>query len=179
MTLGTLPFLRSTLRKKQDVLSGLMRRVAITDLVVISWAVVGAQLIRFGSGTSDANSAAVEQTLPDLRYTTLTVALIVAWMLMLRLNSAFDRRLLGHGPEEYRAVAVASIQLFSVVAIASYVFRLELARGYVAIALPAGTLGLLVTRRLWRKWLTLHRAEGKLSGSVLVAGGHDHPCFVG
>ena len=175
MTLGTLPFLlRSTLRKKQDVLSGLMRRVAISDLVVITWAVVGAQLIRFGSGTSDANSAAVEQTLPDLRYTTLTVALIVAWMLMLRLNSAYDRRLLGHGPEEYRAVAVASIQLFSVVAIASYVFRLELARGYVAIALPAGTIGLIVTRRLWRKWLTLHRAQGQMSGSVLVAGGHDH-----
>jgi exopolysaccharide biosynthesis polyprenyl glycosylphosphotransferase len=175
VTLGTLPsFRRSTSLKKQDILSGFMRRVAITDFLVISWAVVGAQLIRFGSDIPAAKSTAVVATFSNWKYTALTVGLIVAWMLMLRLHSAYDQRLLGHGPEEYRAVAVASFQLFSVVAIASYVFHLELARGYVAIALPAGMIGLLLSRWLWRKWLTMHRAQGQMSGSVLVAGAHDH-----
>ena len=174
MTLGTLPSLIRSTRRKHDALSGFMRRVTISDFLVIIWAVVGAQLIRFGSNTPVAKSRAFAGTFSDLRYTGLSVVLIIAWMLMLRLHSAYDRRLLGHGPEEYRAVAVASFQLFAVIAIASYVLRLELARGYVAIALPAGTIGLIASRRLWRKWLTLHRAQGQLSGSVLVAGAHDH-----
>src|SRR5665811_1505150 len=141
MTLGTLLRLDRPIRRKQDVLSGFMRRVAISDLLVVSWAIVGAQLIRFGRDGSGAKLPVGAKTLPDLKYTAFSAALIVAWMLMLRLQGAYDRRLLGHGPEEYRAVAVASFRLFSIVAVASYVFRLELARGYVAIALPAGTIG--------------------------------------
>ena len=42
-------------------------------------------------------------------------------------------------------MAVSSMQLFTVVATASYVMRLEVARGYVAIALPAGMIGLLLS----------------------------------
>ena len=151
-----------------------MRRVGITDLLVVIWAVCGAQLIRFGAGVPDPKLPAGAATLLDVKYAALTVVLIVAWLLMLRLQGAYNRRLLGHGPEEYKAVAVASFRLFSVVAVASYVFRLELARGYVAIALPAGMIGLLLSRWLWRKWLTMHRAEGRMSGSVLVVGGYEH-----
>jgi exopolysaccharide biosynthesis polyprenyl glycosylphosphotransferase len=150
-----------------------MSRVAISDFLVIIWAVVSAQLIRFGRDGA-AKLPVAAKTLPDLKYTAFSAALIVAWMLMLRLQRAYDRRLLGHGPEEYRAVVVASFRLFSIVAVASYVLRLELARGYVAIALPAGTVGLMVSRWLWRKWLTMHRAQGQMSGSVLVVGGYEH-----
>jgi exopolysaccharide biosynthesis polyprenyl glycosylphosphotransferase len=174
VTLGTLLAPVRFTRRKQDVLSGFMRRVGFTDLLVIIWAVLGAQLIRFGTYGADATLTSHKNALPELTYTAFSAALIVAWMLMLRLNSAYDRRLLGHGPEEYKAVAVSSLQLFTVVATASYVLRLEVARGYVAIALPAGMIGLLLSRRLWRTWLTLHRAQGQMSGSVLVAGGHDH-----
>jgi exopolysaccharide biosynthesis polyprenyl glycosylphosphotransferase len=93
---------------------------------------------------------------------------------MLRLHGAYDRRLLGHGPEEYKVVATASFRLFALVAIASYVLRLDVARGYVAMAMPAGMIGLLVARWLWRKWLTMHRAQGLLSDSVLVVGDREH-----
>ena len=175
MTLGTPPSLIRSTRRKRDVLSGFMRRVGITDFLVIIWAVVGAQLIRFGTSGSEATSpTGGRTTLPDLKYTTFSVGLIIAWLLMLRLQRAYDRRLVGHGPEEYRAVAAASFQLFAVIAITSYVLRLELARGYVAIALPAGMLGLLLSRWIWRKWLTMHRAHGQMSDAVLVVGGHAH-----
>jgi len=107
-------------------------------------------------------------------YSAFSVVLIVAWVLMLRLHGAYDQRLLGHGPEEYRAVATASFRLFGVVALISYVLRLDLARGYVAVAMPAGMIGLLLGRWLWRQWLTLHRAKGLMSASVLVVGDHGH-----
>lgn len=45
---------------------------------------------------------------------------------------------------------------------------------YVPIALPAGMIGLFLSRRAWRKWLTLHRTQGRMSGSVLVVGDREH-----
>jgi exopolysaccharide biosynthesis polyprenyl glycosylphosphotransferase len=156
-----------------------MRRIAITDLLVIIWAVLGAQLIRFGTDPvgailSDTRTPADTTTFPDLKYTAFTLLLIGTWVLMLRLHGAYDRRLLGHGPEEYKVVATASFRLFALVAIASYVLRLDVARGYVAMAMPAGMIGLLVARWLWRKWLTMHRAQGLMSGAVLVVGDREH-----
>jgi len=156
-----------------------MRRIAVTDLLVIIWAVLGAQLIRFGADPvgailSDTRAPADTTTFPDLKYTAFTLLLIGTWVLMLRLHGAYDRRLLGHGPEEYKVVATASFRLFALVAIASYVLRLDLARGYVAMAMPAGMIGLLVARWLWRKWLAMHREQGLLSDSVLVVGDREH-----
>jgi exopolysaccharide biosynthesis polyprenyl glycosylphosphotransferase len=164
---------RSTQRKK-DVLSGFLRRVRVTDLLVIIWAVLGAQLIRFGPGPVKTMLPGAAATSVNLKYTAFSAVLIVAWLLMLHMHGAYDRRLLGHGPEEYKAVATASLRLFAVLAVVSYVLRLDVARGYVAMALPAGMIGLLVARWLWRKWLTLHRAQGLMSGSVLVVGDREH-----
>jgi exopolysaccharide biosynthesis polyprenyl glycosylphosphotransferase len=151
-----------------------MRRIGITDFLVIIWAVLGAQLIRFGSDPVKAMLSNGATTSINLKYTAFSAVLVVAWVLMLRVHGAYDRRLLGHGPEEYKVVASASSQLFAVLAVVSYVLHLDVARGYVAVAMPAGMIGLLVTRWLWRKWLTLYRAQGLMSGSVLVVGDHEH-----
>jgi len=160
-------------RSKQKALSGFLRRIAITDFLVVTWAVLGAEVIRFGSDPVEAALPGAEHS-PDTWYTAFSAGLIVAWVLMLRLHGAYDQRLLGHGPEEYKAVSTASFQLFGVVAVISYVLRLDLARGYVAIAMPAGMIGLLLGRWLWRRWLTLHRAKGLMSASVLVVGDRGH-----
>ncbi len=164
---------RST-EPKKDVLGGFIRRVAITDFLVIIWAVVGAQLLRFGTGAEDTTLAAGAFHFLDVPYTEFTVLLIAAWLVMLRLHGTYDRRLLGHGPEEYKAVFLGSIQLFTLLATISYLLHLSVARGYVAIAFPAGMIGLLVSRRAWRQWLAMHRARGEMSGSVLVVGDQEH-----
>ena len=174
MTLGARADTSCPTLPKHDALAGFMHRVVITDLLVIIWAVWGAELIRFGPEGQVATVSAGSTYFLDVRYDALTVLLIGAWLLMLRLHGAYDRRLLGHGPEEYKSVAAGSIRLFTVVAIVSYLLRLEVARGYVAIALPAGMIGLFVSRWLWRKWLTLHRTAGQMSGSVLVVGDREH-----
>jgi len=36
-------------QNKHRTLSGFMRRIAITDILVVTWAVLGAEVIRFGS----------------------------------------------------------------------------------------------------------------------------------
>ena len=174
MTLGALADTDSPTLPKLDPLAGFMHRVVITDLLVIIWAVWGAELIRFGPDGQVATASAGSTQFLDVGYDALTVLLILAWLLMLRFHGAYDHRLLGHGPEEYKAVAAGSFRLFTVVAIVSYLLRLEVARGYVAIALPAGMIGLFVSRWLWRKWLTLHRTAGRMSGSVLVVGDREH-----
>ena len=151
-----------------------MRRVAITDLLAIILAVWGAQLIRFGATGAEASLPTGGSNFLDMQYTAFSVLMIGTWLVMLRLHGAYDCRLLGHGVEEYKAVANASFRLFAMVAIISYVLHLNVARGYVAIAMPAGMIGLLLSRWLWRKWLTLHRAQGQMSRSVLVVGGREH-----
>jgi exopolysaccharide biosynthesis polyprenyl glycosylphosphotransferase len=148
--------------------------MGITDLLVIIWAVLGAQLIRFGPDAARATLPAVQHISLASTYTFFSTVLVGAWLLILRIHGAYDQRLLGHGPEEYKAVATASFWLFGVLAFVSYVLRLDVARGYVAMALPAGMIGLLVSRWLWRRWLTLHRVQGLMSASVLVVGDHDH-----
>jgi len=156
--------------KDRPNLSGFLVRIHVTDLLVIIWAVLGAKAIRFGP------VAVISNNEPGIAWgdITFTVLLIAAWALMLRIHRAYDRRFLGHGPEEYKVVATASFQLFAVLAIVSYLFRLEVARGFVAIAMPSGVIGLLVSRWLWRRWLTMHRRQGLLSTPVLVVGDRQH-----
>ena len=134
-------------QNKQTALSGFMHRIAITDILVVTWAVLGAEMIRFEADPVEATLSSGEHS-PDMWYTAFSVVLIVVWALMLRLHGAYDHHLLGHGPEEYKAIATASFRLFGVVAVISYVLRLDLARGYVALAMPAGMIGLLIGR--WR-----------------------------
>jgi exopolysaccharide biosynthesis polyprenyl glycosylphosphotransferase len=45
-----------------------------------------------------------------------------------------------------------------------------LARGYLAIALPVGTLGLLTSRHLWRTHISRKRAQGHCQTKVLAIG---------
>jgi exopolysaccharide biosynthesis polyprenyl glycosylphosphotransferase len=159
---------------RQRALAGLIQRIGLTDLLVIIWAVMGAQLIRFGASATQATLSAEQGASFELGYTLFSVVLIGVWVLLLNVHGSHDHRVLGHGSEEYKAVATASFQLFGVLAVVSYVLRLDVARGYVAMALPAGMIGLLVSRWLWRKWLTLHRVRGLLSASVLVVGDQEH-----
>lgn len=80
-------------------------------------------------------------------------------------------RILGAGPDEYKRVAAASLWLFGLVAIVSYVFRVDTARGYVGVALPVGLLGLLLGRWLIRQHLSIDRQQGQSMSRLLLLGG--------
>jgi exopolysaccharide biosynthesis polyprenyl glycosylphosphotransferase len=141
------------------------RQLRIVDAFVIIWAVVGAFLIRFGLDP-EFNSAR-----QDVSYLWFSVVLAAAWWLMLGAWNSRQSRILGSGPDEYKRVAAASLWLFGIVAIVSYVFRIDTARGYVGLALPVGLLGLLLARWLIRQHLSIKRGQGQSMSRLLLVGG--------
>ncbi|WP_432558149.1 sugar transferase [Granulicoccus sp. GXG6511] len=144
------------------------RRLALTDLGIIVGVVLLAEFARFGDyNLSLAGDGA------SVGHVARLVALACGWVFALRLFDSYDARMLGHGPEEYRSVIKATFFIFGSIAIGSYVLKLEVARGYVVVALPVGLCALLVGRWLWRKWLVRHRIAGRHSSRTIVTGTRD------
>jgi exopolysaccharide biosynthesis polyprenyl glycosylphosphotransferase len=145
------------------------RRLAVTDAIAIIWVVFAIQLLRFGL---DSESAVVTQDLSsiDLSYSFISLAIVGAWILILGVYKTRDYRVVGSGPLEYKLIADASIRLFGLVAITAFLFKVDLARGYVLLAFPAGIAVLLFTRWLWRQWLSAQRAQGRFASRLILVG---------
>lgn len=145
------------------------RRILIVDLLCTSWATIGAQLARFGTEGENLDIG------NHLRapYWLVTAVTIVLWWIILDASGSRDDRLLGSGPEEYKRIISATLWLFGVIAIFSYVFQVETARGYVAIALPLGLFSILVGRWTLRAALVARRRHGYGLQTVLLIGGPD------
>lgn len=141
------------------------RTLRFVDAFVIIWAVAGAYVIRFGFEPTSG------QTSAEANYLWLSAALCTAWWLMLGAWNSRQSRILGSGPDEYKRVAAASLWLFGLIAIFSYVFRIDTARGYVGIALPVGLVGLLLARWLLRQHLSVNRSGGASMSRLLILGG--------
>ncbi|MQY24839.1 sugar transferase [Nocardia aurantia] len=145
------------------------RWLRIGDLVVIVTAVGVAHVMRFG-GTANPPLAA---TLPlEVRYTVVSALLGLVWVVCLSGAGTRSPRIFG-SPEEYRRLLSATMTLFGLIAILSLVFHLDIARGYLAIALPLGLVGLTAQRWWWRHWLTKRRLVGDCGIRVLVVGSRD------
>lgn len=135
----------------------------IVDAAVVIWAVVGAHLIRFGLEG--------DNFVAGTPYVLITVFLPCAWWLMLDGWGSRDPRIMGSGPDEYKRVFAASLWLFGALAIISYAFQMDLARGYVGMAFPVGAVGLLAGRWVLRQHLGMARQRGGSTVSLLLVGG--------
>ena len=143
---------------------GFARRVGITDAVVVIATLATAQFLRFGDVSAEFGSYGVAN------YSTLSAAIALCWLAGLWLNRTFSAQVVGVGYEEYQRVVVATLGVFGLVAIVSMLLKLEIARGYLAIALPVGLTLLLLSRWSWRLWLRRKRAAGDYVHRVLVVG---------
>lgn len=141
------------------------RLLGIVDAFIVIWAVIGAFIIRFGF---EPDFVVAGQ---ELAYAWFSIALAVVWWVMLGAWNSRQSRILGSGPDEYKRVAAASLWLFGIIAIVSYVLRIDTARGYVGLALPVGLLGLLLGRWLIRQHLSIKRGQGKSMSRLLLLGG--------
>jgi exopolysaccharide biosynthesis polyprenyl glycosylphosphotransferase len=144
-------------------------RLVITDLLVLVWVVFGVQIAWFGVSSADVRFGG-NLTEIAISYTAISVTIIVAWMLMLGIYGSRGYRVLGTGPQEYRQVADGTVRLFGLVAIVSFLFQIEFARGYILMAFPLGLGVLVLSRWIWRIWLGAQRSEGKYSSRVLLVG---------
>ncbi|MCP2638118.1 sugar transferase [Microbacterium sp. HD4P20] len=144
-------------------------RLLLSDLFVLAWAVYGTQLLWFGWGNAQV-AIREDARLSEISYWLFSGGLVLAWMWALSLMDSRDYRVIGAGNTEYVRVARASIGLFGFIAILAFLLRVDVARGYLLIALPLGVTMLLLERWLWRQWLVAYRTIGEYSARVLLVG---------
>ncbi len=137
-----------------------------TDTIVVCIAVLLAQYVRFGSTlTAD--------TLASHYETVYSAVLVTIWLATLAGLRTRSPKYIGAGIEEYRRVVVASFWTFGAVAIAELLLKLEVSRGYLAVALPVGIIGLVLSRWQWRGHVVRQRRAGNYETAVLAIGDRD------
>lgn len=125
-----------------------------------------AQLVRFGTPRDQGPFSGTVWV-----YLTLfSFGLIALWLVALGMQQSRDLALAPQGAEEYRRVMSATVWVFGVIAAVALLMQLPMARGYLAIALPAGLIGLVVARALLRRNLFKRRARGHYTSQVVVLG---------
>lgn len=153
------------------------RRLLVTDIAVIAFAVLIAQFLRFGfepTAVAWHDVASVSAFSPvGISYVAVSAFLIVGWIVALRLSATGDSRLYGTGSTEYKRVIDATARFFGLLAIAAFLLRADLARGYIVMSLPIGLGLLLIGRWSWRRWLLRRREAGLFVDRVLLAGSLD------
>ncbi len=145
------------------------RQLAATDALVIIWAVAGAHVLRFGGVDASVDVRGLTSN-----YLVVSALLAVIWWVALSVTASRDSRVVGLGAEEFRRVLRTSLQLFGLLAIVAFLLQVDVARGYLGVAFPLGTAGLLLTRWIWRRLLTRQREHGLWSDTVLVIGTREH-----
>lgn len=148
------------LRRWQDHYSQNLR---ISDSVIVCASVLLAQYVRFGE---IANTSGYS----DPMMTLFSCLFAVLWLSALAVFQTRSTRVIGAGIEEYRRIGTASFWTFGIIAMVTLLAKVDLARGYLAIALPVGTLALLGSRSGWRKHVNRKRAEGQYQTRVLAIG---------
>ena len=146
---------------------GYARRLVLVDVIGVVVAVGLAQWLRFGALTGDVSTS----TFKNLDYALVSGAIAVAWLVALAINHSRSTRVIGSGAEEYRRVLLATLAVFGGVAIISMLFKLEIARGYLMIALPVGMMVLTFFRWVARQFVVRVRQKyGRCITRVLVVG---------
>jgi exopolysaccharide biosynthesis polyprenyl glycosylphosphotransferase len=110
---------------------------------------------------------------PPNVYMILTVSLPLLWWGTVALSGGYDSRIIGTGAEEFHRILRAGVSLTACVAIFSYAAKLDLARGYVVLALPSLTALDLLARFGLRKRLHRQRRLGICTRRAVVVG-HSH-----
>ncbi|SFP14350.1 exopolysaccharide biosynthesis polyprenyl glycosylphosphotransferase [Geodermatophilus dictyosporus] len=94
----------------------------------------------------------------------------LVWVAVMSLARAYEQRFLWDGPEEFRRVFLATAMLLAGVGTLSWALRLEVARGFVVVAVPLSCLFTLSQRYAQRTWLHHRRAEGRCLQTTLLVG---------
>jgi exopolysaccharide biosynthesis polyprenyl glycosylphosphotransferase len=150
----------STVRRWQQ---GYAARLRISDSVIVFASVMLAQVVRFGDDLTTSGYTALVMT-------SLSLLFVVLWMSFLVAFHTRSTRIVGTGVDEYRRIASASFWTFGTIAMTTLLAKIDLARGYLAVALPVGTIALLTSRALWRHHIARKRAHGKYQTKVLAIG---------
>ena len=138
----------------------------LTDVAVVAGVVVFAQLLRFGSVRTTSSLTGLSY----VDYGVVSIVIATGWAIALAAYRTRSTSVIGAGLEEYRRVWTATLVVFGVVAVVSTLFKLDVARGYLAIAFPLGLLALSANRWAVRRYVGARRLDGEFMCSVLAVG---------
>lgn len=137
-------------------------RLMLTDLLALLWAAAGVHLVSL-----QVLGAADPAFLSSMA---LTAGLVLVWTIALHYSGSRDPKVIGFGAVEYKRIIQATFAVFGAMAIVSFVFQLDLPRRYLLVMMPAGLLGLMAGRFIWRRWLHRQRKAGRFMSKVLAVG---------
>jgi len=98
------------------------------------------------------------------------VALPLIWVGAMLVARSYEQRFLWIGPEEFRRIFFAAMMLLATLGTVSWAFRLEVARGFVILAVPLATTLTLVQRYTRRKLLHRARGRGRYQQTTILVG---------
>jgi exopolysaccharide biosynthesis polyprenyl glycosylphosphotransferase len=126
-----------------------VRRIVAGDVVCAALAGLAGYLVRFGA----------EAAAPPYASTWAALTLPLIWVGSMLVARSYEERFLWVGPEEFRRVFFAAMMLLATLGTVSWAFQLDVARGFVIVAVPLAASLTLVHRYTQRK--LLHRARGR------------------
>jgi exopolysaccharide biosynthesis polyprenyl glycosylphosphotransferase len=135
-------------------------RIVASDAGCAALAAAAGYAVRFGPTDDTAAPASLW----------VAVALPVVWLFAMLVARSYEERFLWEGPEEFRRIFFAAALLLATVGTVSWAAQLEVARGFVVLALPLATLSTLVQRLAWRHWLHHQREGGRFRQRTLLVG---------
>jgi len=100
----------------------------------------------------------------------LIAGLPLMWMAVMTVARSYEERFLWVGPDEFQRVFFAAMLQLAAVGTLSWAFRLELARGFVVVALPLATMLTLANRYGQRQWLHRRRGAGQFMQTAIIVG---------
>ncbi|WP_375504100.1 sugar transferase [uncultured Jatrophihabitans sp.] len=106
-------------------------------------------------------------------YVGVGAAIAAGWAVALQAAGGYEIRHLGTGPEELKRVLQASAITLSVLAVACYVTKTPVARGYVIGVIPLGAFFLVLGRTAVRRYVNRRRVQGEWAYRILAVGTTD------
>ncbi len=137
-----------------------VRRIVAADALCAGVAGLLGYLVRFGPAGAGETYASFWAAL----------ALPVIWLGAMLVARSYEERFLWVGPEEFRRIFFAAMMLLATLGTVSWAFRLEVARGFVIMAVPLATLLTLFQRYAQRQRLHVQRAQGRHTQTTLLVG---------
>ena len=138
--------------------SAYVRRLVAWDALCALAAAGAGLLVRFGPAQAGTASLVIALLLPAV------------WVFAMLISRCYEEQFLWEGPEEFRRVFFAAALLLAGVATVSWALKLEVARGFVVIALPLATVLTLLHRQGQRAWLRHQRTKGRFLQTALLVG---------
>ena len=149
-------------------MSGFVAGVFVLDLLIFAASLVLARVVRLDDARHSSGAP------QPMFYVLVGAGLAVLTLTVLVLRGAYERSIYGAGTDEYKRVIVSVAMSAGVVAIVCYLFKIEIARSFLALGFPVAVIALVCGRFAARRWLCRQRAGGLLVHRILVVGGRSH-----